>query len=152
MPPQPPAKPPAPGIDPAVAKLCKDLLESPEDGTRFNAATELTKLKDPASIPALVKALESDRHYFVRRACARALGVIRAWLAVPNLVRALEDKESYVALAANLALANITLQDFGVNQDTPPGQRKQKAAAADKWWEKNKDKPPEGVSLHPLTD
>jgi HEAT repeat protein len=88
----------------------------------------------------------------VRRGCARALGVIRAWLAVPSLIKALEDREVYVALAANNALQNITGVDFGVTQDTPASQRRSKAQSAEKWWEKNKDKPPEGVSLHPITD
>jgi hypothetical protein len=148
--------PPAPGpkpVNPAVVKLCKDLLDpAADDGTRFTAATELTTLKDPAAIPSLVKALGDDKHYFVRRGCARALGVMRSWLSVPALIKALEDREVYVALAANIALQNVTGNDFGVTQDTPPGQRKTKAQSAEKWWEKNKEKPPEGVSLHPIND
>ena len=147
-----PPAPVPPAIDPNVAKLCKELAESPDVGTRFNAANELTNLKDPASIPSLVKALQQDQHLFVRRACARALGVMRAWLAVPSLIKALEDREVYVALAANTALIAVTNNDWGVTQDTPAGQRKTKAQAADKWWEKNKDHPPEGVNLHPITD
>jgi hypothetical protein len=71
---------------------------------------------------------------------------------VPNLIKALEDREVYVALQANQALQNITGNDFGVTQDTPAGQRKTKAQAAEKWWEKNKDHPPDGVCLHSLTD
>jgi hypothetical protein len=154
-PPAGPAPGPAPksdAVDPAVAKLCKDLLESPDDGTRFAAARELTTLKDPNAIPSLVKALADDKHYFVRRGCARALGVIKAWLAVPALIHALEDREVYVALAANIALQNVTGFDAQVTQDTPAGQRKIKAQAAEKWWEKNKEHPPDGVSLHPITD
>lgn len=148
-----PVKPTAPAVNPQVAKHCKDLLDpNADDGTRFTAATELTTLKDPAAIPSLVKALADDKHYFVRRGCARALGVMRAWLAVPALIKALEDREVYVALAANNALQNITTIDFGVTQDTPTGQRKTKAQAAEKWWDKNRDKPPEGVSLHAITD
>lgn len=148
----PPAAGPKP-VNPAVVKLCKDLLDpAADDGTRFTAATELTTLRDPAAIPSLVKALGDDKHYFVRRGCARALGVMRSWLAVPALIKALEDREVYVALAANIALQNITGNDFGVTQDTPPGQRKTKAQSAEKWWEKNKEKPPEGVSLQPITE
>jgi hypothetical protein len=162
--PQPPAggpppgpseqpKPPvAPVLNPAVAKLCKDLRESPDDGVRFNATTELTNLKDPSAIPALVQALAEDKHYFVRRGAARALSAMKSWMAVPALIKALEDREVYVALMANQALQTITGADFGVTQDTPPGQRKSKAVAAEKWWEKNKDKPPDGVSLHPTTE
>lgn len=147
-----PSVPVPPTVDPNVAKLCKELLESPDVGTRFNAANELRNLKDAASIPSLVKALGQDQHLFVRRACAGALGVMKAWLAVPSLIKALEDREVYVALAANNAIFAITANDWGVTQDTPAGQRKTKAQAADKWWEKNKDHPPEGVNLHPITD
>jgi hypothetical protein len=148
-----PVKPAAPTVNPQVAKLCKDLLDpAADDGTRFNAATELTTLKDPAAIPSLVKALADDKHYFVRRGCARALGEMRAWLAIPPLITALEDREVYVALAANIALQKIAGFDCGVTQDTPAGQRKTKAQSAMKWWEKNKDKPSEGASLHPITD
>jgi hypothetical protein len=155
----PPGPGPAPGngpkveaVDPEIAKLCKELLESPDDGIRFAAARELTTRKSPASVPSLVKALADDKHYFVRRVCARALGVIKAWLAVPALIRALEDREVYVALAANIALQNITGYDAGVTQDSSAGQRKTKAQAADKWWDKNKDHPPDGVSLHPINE
>jgi hypothetical protein len=139
-------------VNPDVVKYCRDLLESSDDGIRFTAANELAKLKDPSSIPSLVKALGDDKHYFVRRGCARALGAIKAWLAVPALIKSLEDREVYVALQANQALQNVTGNDFGVTQDTPAGQRKTKAQAAEKWWDKNKDHPPEGVCLHSLTD
>ncbi len=149
--PEPPKKD-VPAVSPDVVKYCKDLAESGDDGIRFNAANELGRLKDPASIPALVKALGDDKHYFVRRACAGALSAMKAWNAVPALIKALEDREAYVALRANQALQNVTGNDFGVTQDTPAGQRKTKAAAAEKWWEKNKDHPPDGVCLHPVTE
>src|SRR6185436_11451910 len=65
-----PPKPPVSAVNPAVARLCRDLLESQDDGTRFTAATELAKLADPTAVPSLVKALGDDKHYFVRRGCA----------------------------------------------------------------------------------
>jgi hypothetical protein len=140
------------GVNPEVSRLCKELLESADNGTRFNAANELGTLKDPAAVPSLVKGLAEDKHYFVRRGCAIALAKIRAWLAVPALIKALEDKEPYVALEANRALQKVTGNDFGVNQDVPLGQRKTKATAAEKWWDKNRDSPPDGVSMHPITE
>jgi HEAT repeat protein len=146
-----PAKPAAP-VNPEVTKACKDLLESSDDGIRFNAARTLGDLADPAAIPTLVKALADDKHYFVRRACAIALAKMKSWLAVPALIRTLEDREPYVALAANNALQKITGNDFGITQDTPASQRRTKSQSAEKWWDKNKDHPPEGVSLHPITD
>ena len=66
---------------------------------------------------------------------------------VPVLIQALEDRETYVAQMANFALQSITGQDFGVNLDQSARERKTKAAAAMKWWEKNKAAPSEGVCL-----
>ncbi len=151
QPEQNPNPPPVAPPDPEVLRNIKDLQESPDDGVRFAAAQELMKRKDPAAIPALTRALVEDSHFLVRRTCGRSLGLMRAWNAVPALIRALEDKESYVAQQANTALFNVTGQDFGVTQDSSPRDRKTKATAATKWWEKNKDTPPEGVSLHPAT-
>ena len=140
------AEPPA--VNPEVVRLCKDLLESPEDGVRFPAANELGRLGDEAAIPALAHALVNDKHFLVRRACARSLNMLKAWLAVPALIAALEDKEAYVAQQANFALRSITGEDFDVTQDQSPSERKRRAKKAGKWWDDNKGSPPEGVSLH----
>ena len=149
-------KPPAPGPvvrppDPAVSKLVKDLLEAPEPGTRFAAVLELGRLKDPSSTAALATALAKDDNVMVRRAAARALGDLKAWFAVPGLVDALEEREAYVAQQANFSLLTITGEDFGVTQDQSLRERKQRASAARKWWDKNKEAPPEGVSLEAAT-
>jgi len=143
-----PGEDPIPQVDPEVASLCKKLLESPEDGVRFPAANELGRLDDEAAIPALAYALVSDKHFLVRRACARSLNMLKAWYAVPALIDALEDKEAYVAQQANFALRNITGQDFQVTQEQSSSERKRRAKKARKWWDDNQDSPPEGVSLH----
>jgi len=135
-------------VDPAVAGLCKDLLESSEDGVRFPAANELGRLDDEAAIPALAHALVNDKHFLVRRACARSLNMLKAWYAAPALIDALEDKEAYVAGQANFALRNITGQDFQVTQEQSSSERKRRAKKARKWWADNSESPPEGVSLH----
>lgn len=147
-----PEKPPVPdAVDPAVAKLVKDLLESKDAGVRFNAALGLATMKSPAAVGPLAKVCTEDEHVMVRRVAARALGDIRAWRAVPVLVQALEDREVYVAQQANFALQKITNQDFGVTLDSSPRDRKTRAVTASKWWDKNKDSPPEGVCLEPIT-
>jgi len=143
----PPDKPIMPDVDPEVARLCKDLLESPEDGVRFPAANELGRIGDEAAIPALARALVGDDHFLVRRACARSLNMLKAWYATPALIDALEDKEAYVAQQANFALRSITGEDFQVTQDQSLSERKRRAKKARKWWDDNKDSPPEGVSL-----
>ncbi len=140
--------PTVPEVDPVVTRLCKDLLESPEDGVRFPAANELGRLKDEAAIPALADALVNDKHFLVRRACARSLNMLKAWYASPALIDALEDKEAYVAQQANFALRSITGQDFQVTQEQSPSERKRRAKKARKWWDANGESPPEGVSLH----
>lgn len=140
--------PAVPDVNPEVARLAKDLLESPEDGVRFPAANELGRLGDEAAIPALAHALVNDKHFLVRRACARSLNMLRAWYSTPALIDALEDKEAYVAQQANFALRSITGEDFQVTQDQSLAERKRRAKKARKWWDDNKGSPPEGVSLH----
>jgi HEAT repeat protein len=147
-----PAPGPGPGaqVDPDVSRMVKDLLESKEEGTRFAAATELTRRKERAAIPAFARQLAEDPNLIVRRACARGLGEVKAWYAVPVLIQALDDKEAYVAQQANYALLAITAQDFGVTIDSSTRDRKSRASAAAKWWDKNKDAPPDGVCLDRL--
>ncbi len=139
--------PVVPEVNAEVARLAKALLDSGEDSVRFPAANDLGWMGDPAAIPALSSALVNDKHFLVRRACARSLSQLRAWNATPYLIDALEDKEAYVAQQANFALREITTEDFDVTQDQSHAERRRKAKAARKWWEQNKDDPPEGVSL-----
>lgn len=150
-PPVGPDKPAVEPVDPAVAKAVKDLLESKDAGVRFNAALGLAQMKSPAAVGPLAKVCTEDEHVMVRRVAARALGDIRAWKAVPVLIQALEDREVYVAQQANFALQKITGQDFGVTLDSSPRDRKTRAVTATKWWDKNKDVPPDGVCLEPIT-
>lgn len=142
--------PPVDPVDPQVAKLARELLDSDDESARFTAATELGRLGDPTAISALSRAVADDAHYLVRRASARSLGSLKAWNAVPVLIDALEEKEAYVAQQAGYALEEITGQDFGVTQELSVSQRRSKAKAARRWWQQNGATPPEGVSLQPL--
>ncbi len=148
---EPPTEPPpvVQQVDPEVARLVKDLLESPDEGVRFPAANELGRRGDETAIPALCHALANDKNFLVRRACARSLSSLKAWFACPYLVDALEDKEAYVAVTANFALKAITGQEFEIEQDQSVTERKRRAKKARKWWDDNKDAPPDGVSRHP---
>jgi uncharacterized membrane protein len=151
-PPAPPKGPdPAPeGPSPEVARLIKDLLEGKDEGTRFAAAVELIRRKERAAIPAFAQALIQDTNVMVRRSAASGLGELKAWNGVPVLVQALEDKEAYVAQRANFAIQAITGQDFGVTIEQTVRERKGRATNATKWWDKNKDSPPDGVCLEPV--
>jgi uncharacterized membrane protein len=147
--PKAPAPVPA-GPGPEVARLIKDLLEGKDEGTRFAAAVELIRRKERAAIPAFAQALVQDTNVMVRRSAASGLGEMKAWYGVPVLIQAIEDKEAYVAARANFALQNITGQDFGVTIEHSSRDRKLRAMSAAKWWEKNKDSPPDGVCLEPV--
>ena len=138
------------GVDPEVTRLVKDMLESADVGKRFAAATELIRRKERSAVPAFAQVLVSDGNMLVRRAGASGLGEIRAWYGVPALIQALEDKEPYVAQRANFAIQAITGQDFGVTVEHSTRDRKTRATAATKWWDKNKDTPPDGVCLEPV--
>ncbi len=143
-------KPATASRNPRVADLLKALAGPSGADERFKAAAELGRLSDPDAIPGLASALAKDRDYLVRRACARALGELRAWHAVPRLIAALEDDEGSVAQAANAALEATTRRDFGVGKSIPRKERRALAHAAGRWWERNKGSPPAGVSLRPL--
>lgn len=146
----PPAPPPVPQVDPQVTTLIKALRESPEPGDRFSAANELMKLKARSAIPVFAERAVSDSNIMVRRSCAKGLGELRAWYGVPVLIQVIEDPEAYVAAQANFAIQAITGQDFGVTVEHSVRERKTRAGNARKWWEKNKDTPPDGVCLEPV--
>jgi HEAT repeat protein len=103
-----------------------------------------------SAIPAFAQALIQDTNVMVRRSAASGLGELKAWNGVPVLVQALEDKEAYVAQRANFAIQAITGQDFGVTIEQTVRERKGRATNATKWWDKNKDSPPDGVCLEPV--
>ena len=57
-----------------VRKLIKDLKTSSDYKVRLSAAASLTKLGDPAAVPAFIEALENDDEKTVRAAVAIGLG------------------------------------------------------------------------------
>lgn len=148
--PEAPKAPEPAGPGPEVTRLVKDLLEGKDEGTRFAAAVELIRRKERAAIPAFAQALTQDPNVMVRRSSASGLGELKAWYGVPVLIQALEDKEAYVAQRANFAIQAITGQDFGVTTEQSLRERKGRAANAMKWWEKNKESPPDGSCLEPV--
>ena len=85
-----------------------------------------------------MEALRKDDDPFVRRACCRSLGELKAFEAIPALVDALSDGEEYVAKQASMVLREMSGQDFGYKQNQPKGERKKVADRARKWWEENK--------------
>jgi len=163
-PPAPAAEAPGvPAVAPAVARDPSDeikryvaLLRDREVGVRFAAALELGKRaakKAPAregaapesadfdyAWPALAQALRKDDDAFVRRACARSLGEIKAWDAFPDLCDALGDAEEFVALQSSRVIKELAGQEFGFRQNQAKTDRKRVSERAKKWWEENKDR------------
>ena len=129
--------PPPAGLGPDAARPVLQLKDKAAQA-RFAAAIELGKLGEKAVWPHLVEALRKDDDPFVRRACCRSLGELKAFEAIPALVDALSDGEEYVAKQASMVLREMSGQDFGYKQNQPKGERKKVADRARKWWEENK--------------
>jgi HEAT repeat protein len=131
------AVPPPEAENPTVAQNI-ELLASKDDGVRFAAAIELGRLGDLRAVPALVKGLREDPDVFVRSACSRALGDLKAYKAFLDLVEAMSDGEEYVSKRAALVVKEFSGEDFGYKQGQTKSDRKRVADRARKWWEDNK--------------
>jgi hypothetical protein len=137
---------PAPGGGDGVAtpspqvQRCIGLLGDKDAAVRFSAAIELGKLGDRSAAAALARGLRSDDDPFVRRACARSIGELKAYEVFLDLVEGMLDGEEYVAVQCSRVIKEMTGQDFGFKQNQAKGDRKKVADRAKKWWEENRDK------------
>ena len=97
------AAPPVVRRDYYVERLMR-VLNHPEPVKRVNAATTLGMLGSRAriAVPVLTEKLR-DRHKWVRRAAAQALGKIGDKRALEPLRLARSDKDKWVAYSANRA-------------------------------------------------
>jgi len=131
-----PSKPEVPKVEEAPADVQKyvNQLDADEEGLRFAAAVELGRIGHPTAIDPLIRVLEKDKDYFVRRAAARSLGDMNAWVAVPALIDTLGDKEFFVAIAAHQAVKNITGQDFGFKENMSKNEVRKVINKARDWW------------------
>ncbi len=96
------------GADVRVSDLCKAVVEDPNYKIRVQAALVLGKVRDPAAVPALIKAL-ADPNVTVRGIAAGALGEIgdaSAADALRDLAR--RDSDSFVKSQAAKALASLS--------------------------------------------
>ncbi len=84
-------------------------------GAVLDGLADLSLASDWPPLPVFVRAL-GDQDEDVREAAAEALGKIGPD-AVPALIQALQDKESWVRMRASGALETITGQDFGEDAD-----------------------------------
>jgi HEAT repeat protein len=90
-----------------VAALIDVLLNDPEQGPRWAAATSLANIASPKSKEALIAALQSDPYEHVRSDAARGLGKIGDPAAIHVLEKAVGEADMYVRPAAIEALGEI---------------------------------------------
>ena len=82
-------------------------LEAPDAPNRRLTAEKLGEMKDPRSVPALIKALKDDNRY-VRAQAAKSLGRIGDGRAKGALEALLKDEAESTRRAAQQALEKIT--------------------------------------------
>ena len=104
-------------------------LGSPDPGLRLDAVFALGQTKDVAVVPHVVPML-SDEDVFVRMVSAQVLGGLRAKVATPALIEALDDERSAVREAAVVALRSITNKKFDFD---PVGKVQERARALEAW-------------------
>jgi hypothetical protein len=91
----------------AAVKPLLQVLEFGSIMAKVGAVEALADIRDPASVPSLMKVIASDETSELRWAAALACGEISDEQAVPVLVAALKDPDRYVRYGAAFALARI---------------------------------------------
>ncbi len=105
--------------DVRVQDLCKAVVDDPNYKIRVQAALVLGKVRDPAAVPALIKAL-TDPNATVRGIAAGALGDIGDPLAADALRDlARRETDSFVKSQAGKALALLNGAAEQAGQDLP---------------------------------
>jgi len=93
--------------DEAIKGLTEALLGDGWSSVREISIRSLVKIKNPACIPALKKALENDPYSTVRAAAANALLTFDVKDALPLFIKGLEDGWSRVRLACMKAIVEF---------------------------------------------
>jgi len=85
-------------------------LEDDVPAVRIASAEALGRIRTPRAIDALIQRLDNRLDHVGRRACASALGRANAFVAVPDLIKLLDDSDPQVVAAADEALSRLTLR------------------------------------------
>lgn len=96
------------GNEEMVPSLCKVLCEDPSPLTRHEAAFTLGQLGFSSAISALVEAMLHDSSPIVRHESAVALSSIGDDVVVPELRKAIEDKDEDVRNSALIAFEYLS--------------------------------------------
>jgi HEAT repeats len=113
----------------AMAKLDGDSLKE----AREALAQRLTRMTG-----GTLREMLGDTNTELRRAAALACATKGDRSHVPDLIAALEDKETLVSRAAHAALKSLTSQDFGPEVDAGAAEKTKAVLAWRDWWNKNK--------------
>lgn len=128
-----------PGADDATLRRYIELLGDPNPSLAFTAALQLGHLKDLRATPALIKALKTNKDFYVRLGAADALKELQACDAVGALIEAVEDKDDLVRTSANEALKVITRHEEPFVPNAPRPELRKVARAWEKWWKENEE-------------
>ncbi|WP_309719780.1 HEAT repeat domain-containing protein [Armatimonas sp.] len=99
-------------IDPAASvALLLPLLDDPEWEVRVEICGLLHDIADERTIPPLISRLEADPHPMVRNTAAYALGGIGSPVAIPALLKALDEDHEYDELGHSASGCAATALD-----------------------------------------
>jgi len=129
-------------LTPPVREALLRCLAEPNKFIRIKAAGALAEAKHPQALAPLCALVREDNTFF-RSQAVDALSLYDAPEALEALVRALGDKQGFVAKKALKALmAHTHQQDFGLNPDLPPKQRRAALAKWEQWLASRREAPP----------
>ncbi len=99
----------------ASVVLLLPLLDDPEWAVRVEICGLLHDIADERTIPQLISRLEADPHPMVRNTAAYALGGIGSPVAIPALLKALDDDHEYDELGHSASSCAATALDNILN-------------------------------------
>jgi hypothetical protein len=111
----------------------RQLLASPSETLRVDAAVALARLGDPSGPPALER-LSYSNDQTVRRRVAAAMGEIGDPTFTPSLVRMLDDRQS-IRLAALESLPKVVGRDVTAAEGQTPRPFAERLALWKQWFE-----------------
>ncbi len=117
-------------VDPAVARdAIRPAFDDQRPAIRTSAAQAWSAVGTPADVNELRKILSSDGAPEARRAAANAIGRLRAWDGVSELVDAMDDPDALVRQCAYTGVFRMTGAKFQYDIDDRPDVRRATVAS-----------------------
>jgi hypothetical protein len=108
------------------------------DGDSLKEAREALAQRLTRMTAGTLREMLGDPNPELRRAAALACATKGDRSNVPDLIVALEDKETLVSQAAHAALKSLTSHDFGPGADAGAAEKTKAVLAWRDWWNRNK--------------